>query len=117
MLFNSYEFLLVFLPAAILIYWFADRSERWRAWVLILLSLVFYSYWDVRFLPLMVASMLRCRRWTDFAQLHPSSIQSCGWSYFSRVCRSLRCRCPTVLPPDDSSSARRVIESFPARRR
>lgn len=58
MLFNSYEFLLVFLPAAILIYWFADRSEHWRTWVLILLSLVFYSYWDVRFLPLMVASIL-----------------------------------------------------------
>ena len=58
MLFNSYEFLLVFLPAALLIYWFTDESERWRTWVLLLLSLVFYSYWDVRFLPLMVASIL-----------------------------------------------------------
>jgi alginate O-acetyltransferase complex protein AlgI len=58
MLFNSYEFLLVFLPAEILIYWFADKSERWRTWVLILLSLVFYSYWDVRFPPVMLASIL-----------------------------------------------------------
>ena len=58
MLFNSYEFLLVFLPAAISIYALADRSERWRTWVLIGLSLAFYSYWDVRFLPLMVASIL-----------------------------------------------------------
>jgi alginate O-acetyltransferase complex protein AlgI len=58
MLFNSYEFLLGFLPAAILIYWFADKSPRWRTWVLLLLSLVFYSYWDVRFLPLMIASIL-----------------------------------------------------------
>jgi hypothetical protein len=58
MLFNSYAFLLVFLPAAIAIYWFADRSARLRTWVLIVLSLAFYSYWDVRFLPLMVASIL-----------------------------------------------------------
>ena len=41
-----------------MIYWFADKSERWHTWVLILLSLVFYSYWDVRFLPLMLASIL-----------------------------------------------------------
>jgi D-alanyl-lipoteichoic acid acyltransferase DltB (MBOAT superfamily) len=58
MLFNSYAFLLVFLPLAILIYWFADKSPRWRTWVLILLSLAFYGYWDVRFLPLLVASIL-----------------------------------------------------------
>jgi len=58
MLFNSYEFLLVFLPAAILIYRFVDKTERWRTWVLILLSLTFYSYWDIRFLPLLVVSIL-----------------------------------------------------------
>jgi alginate O-acetyltransferase complex protein AlgI len=57
MLFNSYEFLLVFLPAEILIYWFADKSERWRTWVLILLSLVFYSYWDVRLLQRSLVSI------------------------------------------------------------
>jgi alginate O-acetyltransferase complex protein AlgI len=58
MLFNSYQFLLVFLPAAIAICRATDASERWRTWALILLSLVFYGYWDVRFLPLMVASIL-----------------------------------------------------------
>ncbi|MGH6768105.1 MAG: MBOAT family O-acyltransferase [Xanthobacteraceae bacterium] len=58
MLFNTYGFLLVFLPAALLIYWFADKSERWRTWVLVALSCVFYSYWDVRFLPLMIGSIL-----------------------------------------------------------
>ena len=58
MLFNTYEFLLGFLPAALLIYWFADRSERWRTWVLIGLSLAFYSYWDLRFLPIMIGSIL-----------------------------------------------------------
>jgi alginate O-acetyltransferase complex protein AlgI len=58
MLFNSYVFLLLFLPAAIAIYWFADKSKHWRTWVLIALSLIFYSYWDVRFLPVMVGSIL-----------------------------------------------------------
>src|ERR1044071_266321 len=58
MLFNSYVFLLVFLPAAILIYRFADPYPRLRMPVIILLSLVFYGYWDVRFLPLLVGSVL-----------------------------------------------------------
>jgi alginate O-acetyltransferase complex protein AlgI len=58
MLFNSYQFLLAFLPASILIYGFVDKNERWRTWVLILLSLVFYGYWDIRLLPLLVGSIL-----------------------------------------------------------
>jgi alginate O-acetyltransferase complex protein AlgI len=58
MLFNSYAFLLVFLPLSILIYWTVDGNERWRTWTLILLSLAFYSYWDVRFLPVLVLSIL-----------------------------------------------------------
>jgi D-alanyl-lipoteichoic acid acyltransferase DltB (MBOAT superfamily) len=57
-LFNSYEFLLVFLPAAIFIYALADRYERLRNPTLILLSLVFYGYWDVRFVPLLIVSIL-----------------------------------------------------------
>jgi alginate O-acetyltransferase complex protein AlgI len=57
-LFNSYPFLLVFLPSAIVIYAIADRSLRTRCPVLIALSLAFYSYWDIRFLPLMVVSIL-----------------------------------------------------------
>jgi D-alanyl-lipoteichoic acid acyltransferase DltB (MBOAT superfamily) len=58
MLFNSYAFLLGFLPAAILIYSVVDRFAPIRTWVLIALSLVFYGYWDVRFLPLMIASIM-----------------------------------------------------------
>jgi D-alanyl-lipoteichoic acid acyltransferase DltB (MBOAT superfamily) len=58
MLFNSYAFLLVFLPAAILIYRVADDCPQARTWVLILLSLIFYGYWDVRFVPLMLGSIL-----------------------------------------------------------
>jgi len=58
MLFNSYVFLLGFLPAAFLIYWFADKSDTWRTRVLIVLSLIFYGYWDVRFVPLLIGSIL-----------------------------------------------------------
>jgi alginate O-acetyltransferase complex protein AlgI len=58
MLFNSYAFLIVFLPAAILVYRVADSYPHLRMPVLILLSLIFYGYWDVRFLPLLVGSIL-----------------------------------------------------------
>jgi alginate O-acetyltransferase complex protein AlgI len=58
MLFNSYAFLLVFLPAAIAIYRIADDYPRWRVGVLVVLSLIFYGYWDVRFVPLMLGSIL-----------------------------------------------------------
>lgn len=58
MLFNSYAFLFVFLPSAIAACAVADRFPQWRCATLIALSLIFYSYWDVRFLPLMLASIL-----------------------------------------------------------
>jgi alginate O-acetyltransferase complex protein AlgI len=58
MLFNSYAFLLVFLPAAILVYRLVDPYPVLRMPTLILLSLIFYSYWDVRFLPLLIGSIL-----------------------------------------------------------
>ena len=58
MLFNSYAFLLVFLPCALIVYALADPYPRPRMPVLLALSLVFYGYWDVRFLPLLIASIL-----------------------------------------------------------
>jgi D-alanyl-lipoteichoic acid acyltransferase DltB (MBOAT superfamily) len=58
MLFNSVEFILVFLPAALIIYRLADPYPRARMPVLIGLSLAFYSYWDPRFLTLMVFSIV-----------------------------------------------------------
>jgi alginate O-acetyltransferase complex protein AlgI len=59
MLFNSFPFLLVFLPAALLIQALAERyAPRLRLQVLLALSIVFYGYWDWRFVPLIVASIL-----------------------------------------------------------
>jgi len=58
MLFNDYPFLLVFLPAAILIYRFVDPHPRWRIGTLVLLSFVFYGYWNPPFIALLVLSIL-----------------------------------------------------------
>jgi alginate O-acetyltransferase complex protein AlgI len=59
MLFNSFPFLLVFLPAALTIQALAERFvPRIRLQTLLALSFVFYGYWDWRFVPLMGASIL-----------------------------------------------------------
>lgn len=59
MLFNSFAFLLVFLPAALILHWLAERySPQWRLPLLAVLSLMFYGYWDWRFLPLLMISIL-----------------------------------------------------------
>ncbi|MBM6580613.1 MBOAT family protein [Microvirga sp. BT689] len=58
MLFNSFIFLFAFLPAALLAHWAVERFwPKWRLAVLLGLSLIFYGYWDWRFMPLLVGSM------------------------------------------------------------
>ena len=56
MLFNSYEFLFLFLPLVFVLYWFCGRGVRWRMFVLALASYAFYAWWDWRFVFLMIAS-------------------------------------------------------------
>jgi alginate O-acetyltransferase complex protein AlgI len=59
MLFNSFPFLLVFLPTALLIQALTERyAPRLRLQVLLALSIIFYDYWDWRFVPLIVTSIL-----------------------------------------------------------
>lgn len=60
MLFNSYEFVFLFLPSAILVYFVIARfhcTELARV-SLVIASLAFYSYWDVNYLPLLLSSIL-----------------------------------------------------------
>ena len=57
MLFTTHIFLLVFLPLTALAYHGA-ATQRARLWVLLLGSLLFYSWWDVRFLPLLLVTGL-----------------------------------------------------------
>lgn len=58
MLFNAFPFLLAFLPAALILHGLAARFRpEWRLPVLLVLSFVFYGWWDVRFLPLLAGSI------------------------------------------------------------
>lgn len=59
MLFNSFAFLLVFLPAALALHFAVERFKpAWRLPLLALLSFAFYGYWDWRFVPLLALSIL-----------------------------------------------------------
>lgn len=59
MLFNSYEFILLFLPIALIGYFAlgkTKKSELANVW-LVLISLFFYSYWNIKYLPLLILSI------------------------------------------------------------
>lgn len=58
MLFSSQAFLLVFLPAALAVYYLAVRTRRARLRVLLIASFVFYGWWDPRFVPMLAGSIL-----------------------------------------------------------
>ncbi len=58
MLFHSQEFILLFLPVAVGIYYALARHRSAREWWLIAASLAFYGWWDVRFVPLLIGQTL-----------------------------------------------------------
>ncbi|MDK9707013.1 MAG: MBOAT family protein [Desulforhopalus sp.] len=67
MVFNSFSFLLLFLPVTLLgFYFFARRDRRWAAGWLVVASLYFYGSWDLRYIPILLASICinywTCRR-------------------------------------------------------
>ncbi|MGH7211965.1 MAG: MBOAT family O-acyltransferase [Acetobacteraceae bacterium] len=53
MLFNSQPFILLFLPLVLALYYAAAAHRALRQSVVIVASLVFYGWWDVRFVPLL----------------------------------------------------------------
>ena len=60
MLFNSYEFIILYLPITLILYyqlakWFNNSAAKN---FLVLASLCFYSYWDIRNLPILLTSIL-----------------------------------------------------------
>jgi len=60
MLFNSHEYIFIFLPLTLVLYFALNRYRMTiasRAW-LVVMSLVFYSWWDVKYLPLILCSMM-----------------------------------------------------------
>jgi alginate O-acetyltransferase complex protein AlgI len=58
MLFSSDVFLLVFLPITLGLYYALAAKRMARIGLLIAASLVYYGYWDVRFIPLLVGLAL-----------------------------------------------------------
>ena len=58
MLFNSYPFLLAFLPGAVAVFAIINRVPRLRRPRLLAFSLVFYGYWNPSFVLLLVALIL-----------------------------------------------------------
>ena len=46
MLFNSHEFVFLFLPLAFVLFWYGGGSLRWRLGFLTFASYVFYSWWQ-----------------------------------------------------------------------
>ncbi len=58
MLFHSQEFLLLFFPVALAGWYLAAGRKEWRVSWMIVVSLAFYAYWDIRLLPLLVFSIL-----------------------------------------------------------
>jgi D-alanyl-lipoteichoic acid acyltransferase DltB (MBOAT superfamily) len=60
MLFNSFEYLAVFLPAVLLLFFLASALQQnlLARLVLVLASLFFYAYWKLGYLPLLLASMV-----------------------------------------------------------
>lgn len=59
MVFSSWQFIIIFLPVCVIIYFCLNRwisATAGKAW-LVLSSLFFYAYWDPRYLPLILGSI------------------------------------------------------------
>lgn len=60
MLFNSYEFIFIFLPASLLGYYLLQKLGKPQSarFCLLLFSFVFYSWWNISYFPLLLGSIL-----------------------------------------------------------
>ena len=59
MLFNSSEFVFLFIPSVLFVYWLVTRGDRtaYCVFVLAVASLFFYGYWRSEYLALLPASI------------------------------------------------------------
>ena len=57
MLFNSIDFL-IFLPIVFLLYWFIFRTKKQKNLLIVIVSYIFYGWWDYRFLFLIALTSL-----------------------------------------------------------
>jgi len=73
MLFNSIEFL-IFLPTTFILYWLLNDKIKWQNLFILLVSYIFYGWWDARFLALIVLSS--AVDYTIGIHLHRATAQS-----------------------------------------
>lgn len=84
MLFNSYEFIFIFLPLALIVFFGLSAYRQVKAatlWLL-LASLVFYGYWRISYIPLLVISVLGnyyFGRWIDGVQPGTQKAKTLLW--------------------------------------
>jgi D-alanyl-lipoteichoic acid acyltransferase DltB (MBOAT superfamily) len=81
MLFQSHEFALLFLTVSVIGYYLVARSTAARQNFLISVSLFFYGWWDVRFVPLLLGQIW-LTRWLACAQKQTGRT---GWLIFGIV--------------------------------
>jgi len=94
MLFSSYTFICVFLPITLLGYYFLIGLSKRASFVwLVLCSYAFYGYWNISFLPLLIASTifnyligLAIHRYQSESRRHQlvlvGTIVNCGLLFF-----------------------------------
>ena len=59
LLLNSFQFIFLFFPAVLLVFFLCMRSQRYNLVLvsLIIASLVFYALWDLRYVPVLLFSI------------------------------------------------------------
>ncbi len=76
MLFNSPEYML-FLPIVFLLYWLTTRSARSQNALLLLVSYIFYGWWDWRFLGLIFGASVMAYTCGRLIESYSSSTRAC----------------------------------------
>lgn len=74
MLFNSYQFIFVFLPTTIIGFFLLNKifSAKYSTAWLVLMSLIFYGYWDYHYVALLIFSILT-NFWTGRKIFHSAT--------------------------------------------
>lgn len=78
MIFSSWQFILIFLPVSFFFYFWLNHRRliiAGKVW-LVVASLIFYAYWDIKYLPLILGSIfLNFAIGTGLAQAHEQSLR------------------------------------------
>ncbi len=74
MLFHSQIFVLGFLPVVLTAYYVVAAAQRWRETVLITASMLFYAWWDPRYVPLLAGLAVATWAIGRLHARHPSAL-------------------------------------------